>query len=561
MPLQTLKKLKIAVVNLMPNQFETQLMWTTVLKSEEPDITIDFIRMKSHKASIESQKINKAYQTLDDVKNNFYHGMIITGAPVEKMDFEKVDYWNEFQTLLHYSKEHASSTLFVCWAAQAALYSRYGIEKKIVNQKIFGIYNNFIYEHGLLLKGFGTEISVPQSRYSGNDLEQIKNVKQLQVDAFSSESGSYIIEDYLNKSIYISGHPEYDLTSLEKEFLRDQQRGLPISIPQNYYVNNNPEGLIYRDWKRHSHIFFQNWINLCKQSYKNLQTAELVSKFGGTSLADANQFKKVKKIIEQERCTSVVVSAPGKRFPKDEKVTDLLVQCFEAINKREHGDDEQIFFIEQLLEEIRNRFLALCKQLKLSVETAQKVNVVIEEILHSKDRDYIISRGEFLNGIIMAEYLGYTFIDASEIIFFNQNGLLDERKTYHAINQKLKRAQRVVVPGFYGSSSEGGIKTFARGGSDITGSIIARGLKADLYQNWSDVDGVMTADPNLDHTATPILHMTYEELSQIAKEGAGIFHLDAVKYVKEAGIPLHIKNTNCPEQEGTLITEEGEKIW
>ena len=193
----------------------------------------------------------------------------------------------------------------------------------------------------------------------------------------------------------------------------------------------------------------------------------------------------------------------------------------------------------------------------LKEEIGEKVEEVMEKILHSKDRDYIISRGEFLNGVIMAEYLGYSFVDAKEVIFFDELGQLDEMKTYQAMKHKLKGKQSVVIPGFYGSSFEGGIKTFARGGSDITGSLLASGLQADLYQNWSDVDGVMTADPKLDKSASLITQMTYEELVQIAKEGACIYHLDAVSYVSKAGIPLCIRNTNRPEQEGTLIIGEG----
>ena len=549
MPLHILEKVKIAVVNLMPNQLETQMMWTTILMRAEPNIAIDFIRMESHKASEKSETTNRTYQTLEEVKDNHYQGMVITGAPVEKMDFSQVDYWEEFQALLSYSKSHAASTLFVCWAAQAALYSRYGIEKKVENQKIFGIYDNRIIERSLLMKGFGSGILVPQSRYAGNDLEKIIKEDKLLVYALSLESGSYVIEDKVNKSIYISGHPEYDLDSLEKEYLRDQKKGISVLIPTNYYEGKQPEGEIRKEWKQHSQLFFHNWIEVCKKNSGKPKTFELVSKFGGTSLADATQFRKVKKIIEQEKCKNVVVSAPGKRFPTDEKVTDLLCKCFEAI--------EQKACIEQIVNEIKKRFMTLCEQLMLKEEIGEKVEEVMEKILHSKDRDYIISRGEFLNGVIMAEYLGYSFVDAKEVIFFDELGQLDEMKTYQAMKHKLKGKQSVVIPGFYGSSFEGGIKTFARGGSDITGSLLASGLQADLYQNWSDVDGVMTADPKLDKSASLITQMTYEELVQIAKEGACIYHLDAVSYVSKAGIPLCIRNTNRPEQEGTLIIGEG----
>lgn len=546
MPECAFDKIKIAVVNLMPNQRQTELQWKKLLTDGQDNVELDFVRMETHKSRGRHVNSNRSYLTLRDIKDKNYHGMIITGAPVEKLDFSQVDYWEEFQSLLDYGKYHVASTICICWAAQAALYCRYGINKEVYGKKVFGVYKNRILEKNLLTKGIENSLLIPQSRYAGNNLSEIKEEKSLLAFALSIESGSYVLEDKENKSIYISGHPEYARDSIHKEYIRDCKKGLNVQIPYHYYKDNQPGQRLSCNWKRDSQIFFHNWLESCRKNGIKEKTFELVSKFGGTSLADAKQFEKVKKIIQQEECKSVIVSAPGKRNDSDDKITDLLCKCYEANETKCH-----------IIEIIRERFITLCQLLKLKEEIEKRVEEVMEEILYSNDRDYVISRGEYLNGIIMAEYLGYSFVDAREVIFFDEEGKPDEIKTYHAIYHRLTKIKRVVIPGFYGSSFQGGIKTFARGGSDITGSLIARGLGADLYQNWSDVDGVMTADPKTNKGARLINQMTYDELLMMAEGGANIYHPDAVSYVREAGIPLRIKNTNRPELEGTLIRGEG----
>lgn len=210
--------------------------------------------------------------------------------------------------------------------------------------------------------------------------------------------------------------------------------------------------------------------------------------------------------------------------------------------------------VHWLLEELRMRYREVCESLGLDVEFQQEIQDEIDKLQDSVVRDYIVSRGEFLSAKIMAKYLGYEFVDAKELIYFNEAGELDEEKTYRCIENTLSREGHFVIPGFYGEDAGGNIKTFERGGSDITGSIIAGGLDASLYENWTDVSGIMTADPKKDPAATTIRQMTYEELLLISKNGAQVYHKDAVASVWEKNIPILIKNTNAPEESGTIVT-------
>lgn len=274
-----------------------------------------------------------------------------------------------------------------------------------------------------------------------------------------------------------------------------------------------------------------------------------VVKFGGSSLADASQFKKVKSIImadpERRFC---VPSAPGKRFSEDTKVTDMLYNCY-ALAK-DDGD-----FTEEL-EKIKERYNEIINGLGLSTNLDKEFEKIAENFEKKAGDDYAASRGEYLNGIIMADYLGYTFVDSAKYIFFDDSGNFMPEETHKELRAYLKTLDNAVVPGFYGSyKSTGKVKTFSRGGSDITGSIVARAIHANIYENWTDVSGVLIADPRIVEDPLPIETITYRELRELSYMGASVLHEDAIFPVRKAGIPISIKNTNAPNQPGTLIVE------
>ena len=275
-----------------------------------------------------------------------------------------------------------------------------------------------------------------------------------------------------------------------------------------------------------------------------------VVKFGGSSLASADQFKKVAKIISADNERRFVVpSAPGKRFSKDRKVTDMLYSCYEAAEK----GNKKAF--EEELEAIKARYQEIIDGLGLKLSLASEFDVVKENFLKKAGRDYAASRGEYLNGIIMADYLGFEFIDSAEVIKFKEDGEFDSEYTNDILKEKLKTVVNAVVPGFYGSLPDGTIKTFSRGGSDITGSIVARAIRADVYENWTDVSGVLVADPRVVENPEVIETITYKELRELCYMGFTVLHEDALFPVRREGIPINIKNTNRPEDEGTWIVE------
>lgn len=272
-----------------------------------------------------------------------------------------------------------------------------------------------------------------------------------------------------------------------------------------------------------------------------------VVKFGGSSLASAEQFKKVGDIIHADDSRRYVVpSAPGKRFSEDTKVTDLLYQCYdEAVA----GQKEY----EKVLEEIKSRYKEIIKGLGLKLSLDKEFEEINEKFLSRAGSDYAASRGEYLNGIVMANYLGYEFIDAATVIFFDEDGNFDAEKTDRVLSRKLEGVERAVIPGFYGACPNGAIKTFSRGGSDVTGSIVAKAAKVDLYENWTDVSGFLTADPRIVDNPESIKIITYKELRELSYMGATVLHEDAIFPVRQEGIPINIKNTNAPDDEGTLI--------
>ena len=273
-----------------------------------------------------------------------------------------------------------------------------------------------------------------------------------------------------------------------------------------------------------------------------------VVKFGGSSLASAEQFKKVGNIIRADEDRKYVVpSAPGKRFPEDTKVTDMLYKCYA---EAEAGKN-----IEKSLKAIEERYNEIIKGLGLKLSLKEQFETIKKNFEALAGKDYAASRGEYLNSIIMANYLGYEFIDAATVICFDKDGEFDSEKTNAVCEAKFANIERAVVPGFYGAMPNGKVKTFSRGGSDVTGSIVAAAVNADLYENWTDVSGFLVCDPRIIDNPQPITTITYKELRELSYMGAGVLHEDAIFPVRKAGIPINIKNTNKPEDMGTMIVE------
>lgn len=273
-----------------------------------------------------------------------------------------------------------------------------------------------------------------------------------------------------------------------------------------------------------------------------------VVKFGGSSLASSKQFKKVGDIIRSDKTRRYVVpSAPGKRSSKDEKVTDMLYACYDAAST---GGA-----YKKILEKIKERYQEIIDGLDLNLNLDHEFDRIEENFVNGIGRDYAASRGEYLNGIVMANYLGYEFIDAAEVVFFDENGTFEAELTNEELSERLAHVERAVIPGFYGSKHDGSIQTFSRGGSDITGSLVARAIHADLYENWTDVSGFLVTDPRIVQDPEPIETITYKELRELAYMGASVLHEDAIFPVRREGIPINIRNTNKPEDKGTLIVE------
>lgn len=273
-----------------------------------------------------------------------------------------------------------------------------------------------------------------------------------------------------------------------------------------------------------------------------------VVKFGGSSLASATQFAKVGNIIKADPERKFVVpSAPGKRNSKDTKVTDMLYACYDL------AEAEKDFSKE--LKKIKERYEAIINGLHLTLSLDDEFKIIEENFKKKAGSQYAASRGEYLNGIIMANYLGYDFVDSAEVIIFNEDGSFDADTTDKLLGERLSKLENAVVPGFYGATLGGVVKTFSRGGSDITGSLVSKAVHATAYENWTDVSGFLIADPRIIDNPKPIKVITYRELRELSYMGASVLHEDAVFPVRKAGIPINIRNTNDPEAPGTLIVE------
>ena len=272
----------------------------------------------------------------------------------------------------------------------------------------------------------------------------------------------------------------------------------------------------------------------------------VVAKFGGTSIADSGQFRKISEIVrENPERKYIVVSAPGKRFPEDRKITDLLLDCYRKAKAGEPFSSE--------LDQIRSRFREILTGLHIDFSLDKEIERLEKSLLTVPDRDFTASRGEYLTAAILARYLGFTFVDPAWCICFDENGQLNMPMTIRTIRASLLPLEHAVIAGFYGADMTGKIHTFERGGSDITGSLIACALSAALYENWTDVSGLYAADPRIvDHPET-VSHMSYRELRTLSYMGASVLHSDAVLSASEMEIPINIRNTNKPEEPGTMI--------
>lgn len=272
-----------------------------------------------------------------------------------------------------------------------------------------------------------------------------------------------------------------------------------------------------------------------------------VVKFGGSSLASAEQFMKVGAIIREEESRRFVIpSAPGKRFSNDTKVTDMLYKCYDSV-----GEDS----FEEQLKEIQARYQEIIDGLGLTLSLEHEFETIRENFLKQAGRDYAASRGEYLNGIVMSAYLGFEFVDAAEVVRFREDASFDDETTNVLLAERLKDSKGAVIPGFYGAKEDKTIVTFSRGGSDITGSLVALAVHANLYENWTDVSGFLIADPRIVKNPKSIETITYKELRELSYMGASVLHEDAIFPVRKAGIPINIRNTNRPSDKGTLIVE------
>ncbi len=276
-----------------------------------------------------------------------------------------------------------------------------------------------------------------------------------------------------------------------------------------------------------------------------------VAKFGGSSVADGIQLTKTKQIIEQDPDRRyVVVSAPGKRYESDNKITDILYLCKTHI---EHN-----LPYDQLFQVVADRFMAVQINLGVKVDLLRYFDEIRENLKQNPSADYIASRGEYLNAVLVAAFLGYDFVDTKDLIKFDAKGKLLMTETDEAIRAELEKHERAVLPGFYGSLPDGSVKTFSRGGSDITGALVARAMEADVYENWTDVSGFLMADPRIVKNPQQIRKISYKELRELSYMGASVLHEDAIYPARMANVPINIRNTNAPEDPGTMITGESE---
>ena len=279
----------------------------------------------------------------------------------------------------------------------------------------------------------------------------------------------------------------------------------------------------------------------------------IVCKFGGSSLADASGFQKAKNILlGNEKRRFAVPSAPGRRFDGDDKVTDLLYRCYQQVEK---GED-----CAETFAKIEERYLGIARELGLTMDVMALLQDTRAAIERVRTPDFAASRGEYLNGVLLANYLGWDFIDAADVVRFDKQGAFAAEWTNRVLTEELKKHERAVIPGFYGAFPDGSVRTFSRGGSDISGALVARAAEAELYENWTDVSGFLMADPRVVKNPAGIERLTYRELRELSYMGATVLHEDAIFPVHKAGIPTNIRNTNDPDHPGTMIVDKAQDV-
>ena len=564
---QDIRPLQILILNLMPTKIDTETQLTRLLGNTPLQVELELLQTSTHKASNTSEEhMLTFYKTFDQIQNKFYDGMIITGAPVELLPFEEVEYWDELCEIMEWSKRHVHSTFHICWGAQAGLYYHYGIQKRKLDKKLSGVYKHRLdYKKGMLFRGFDDEFYVPHSRNTTVLREDVEAIPELKIISSSEEAGLYAVKSENDRQIFIMGHSEYDRDTLLKEYVRDKNAGLNPDVPCNYFPDNDDTKEPMVKWRSSANLLYSNWLNYFVYQSTPYDINQIhdetvdhmikenvnikVAKFGGTSLADAEQMRKVADIIKSEdERKYIVVSAPGKRHKSDTKVTDLLLSCIGT-----EGEETEDIFAK-----IQSRYKVLVRSLGVSVDIDQEFKKIREAGTSEEVRDYIVSRGEYLNARIMAEFLGCDFVDAEGSIFLNPDGTYNEELTKKHLGAKLQGKKRAVIPGFYGTLEDGTIKAFSRGGSDITGAIVAATVAADIYENWTDVSGFLMADPRIVDNPLTVPVITYKEMRELAYMGAMVMHEDTIFPVIKFEIPINIRNTNEPENNGTLIVKNAD---
>ena len=562
---QDIRPLQILLLNLMPTKIDTETQLTRLLGNTPLQIELELLQVSTHKSkNTSAEHMIAFYKTFDEIRNNYYDGMIITGAPVELLDFEEVEYWDELCEIMEWTKSHVHSTFHICWGAQAGLYYHYGIPKVELESKLSGVFLHHLdYKNGMLFRGFDDEFYVPHSRNTTVKREDVEAIPELKIISSSDKAGIFAIKSENDRQIFVMGHSEYDGDTLLKEYTRDKKAGINPHVPDNYFPDDDDTKEPIVRWRSCANLLYSNWLNYfvyqsTPYDIERIQMEDLTPvlpehydlkalKFGGTSLANAAQFRKAAEIIRADDTRRyVVVSAPGKRRKDDIKVTDLLIACADS----DTPEDGMI--------KVTTRFREIIRGLGVTFNLDGEIQKILDDAHAGAGRDYMISRGEYLSAKIMAEYLGYDFVDAKDLILFDENGVFQAKKTDRLIREKLAEHENAVIPGFYGSDPSGQIITFPRGGSDISGAIVASGITADIYENWTDVNGMLLADPAVvrNPLTTPII--TYKELRELSVLGTEVMHEDVVFPVRRKGIPINIRNTNEPEDPGTMIVKNAE---
>ena len=569
---QDIRPLQILILNLMPTKIDTETQLTRLLGNTPLQVELDLLQTSTHKSHVTSEEHMLAfYKTFEDVKGNYYDGMIITGAPIEQMEFEEVEYWDELCEIMEWTKTHVHSTFHICWGAQAGLYYHYGIKKHPLPEKLSGVFLHHLdYNRGMLFRGFDDEFYVPHSRNTTVLREDIEAVPDLKIIASSDKAGVFAVKSEKYRQIFITGHSEYDADTLLKEYLRDKKAGINPHVPDNYFPNDDDTKPPVVRWRSCANLLYSNWLNyfvyqstpydISRISEEDLTPAEeihaksKVAKFGGTSLADADRIRQAAEIIKADKALNyVVASAPGKLSSREKKITDVLIDAHEK-----YESSKDVRALDRALKKVQGRFQEIAGGLGVDIDLDAEFKAIKGRYVGTHNRDYLVSRGEYLNARILASYLGYDFIDAAQVIFFNEYAEFEKEATYEKLSEELKKHEHAVIPGFYGMNPYGLEVTFPRGGSDISGAIVAAACGADVYENWTDVPGFMMADPKVVKDPLVVPVVSYEEIRELSLMGAEVVHEDAVTPVREVGVPIHIRSTMSPDEKGTMIVKNAD---